>query len=99
MPAIRSAVRFPLHIPLRVYKDSVEGCAETKDISSGGVCFSVDMDIEVGNKIGFSFAMPARSMGASKDVLVRCVGRVVRCSPEDGRREVAAVIDDYFFVR
>jgi hypothetical protein len=57
------------------------------------------MEIEVGNKIGFSFAMPARTMGASKDVLVQCVGRVVRCSPEDGRREVAAVIDDYSFIR
>ena len=40
MPGIRSAVRFPLHIPLYVYKDTKEWCAETMDISAGGVRFS-----------------------------------------------------------
>jgi hypothetical protein len=53
----------------------------------------------VGSTITFKIAMPASVLGTPADVLVNCVGRVVRCADEDGRKAVAAVIDEYRFER
>lgn len=62
--------------------------------------FKIDRSMEVGSLIEFTISMPAAIIGASKDVLVNCTGRVVRCSPEsDDRCAVAAVIDEYKFER
>jgi hypothetical protein len=96
---MRSAVRFPLRLPIAVRHDSREHTAETKDISAGGVLFHVDEDMKVGSTILFTISMPAAVLGSPSDVLVNCVGRVVRCSMEDGKRCVAAVIDEYHFDR
>ncbi len=92
---MRSAVRFPLKLKISVKVASGEQEAETRNISAGGVLFDADSDIAVGSSIEFSIAMPADVLGAPNDVLVNCMGRVMRCAPMDGRREVAAVIDEY----
>ncbi len=92
---LRSAVRFPLKLKIFVKGASGEHEAETRNISAGGVLFDVDTDIAVGSNIEFSITMPADVVGAANDVLVNCTGRVMRCAPEDGRRSVAAVIDEY----
>lgn len=100
IPDMRSAVRFPLCLPVAVHAEC--GCypAETKDISAGGVLFHISQSMEVGSFIEFTIAMPAAIIGAPKDVLVNCTGRVVRCCPEsDNRCAVAAVIDEYKFER
>lgn len=99
MPEMRSSVRFPLHLPVAVRAEEAERQAETVDISSGGVLLEMDGLIKVGTNIEFTIFMPAFRIGASKDVLVSCVGRVVRCSPTGTRSAVAAVIDDYRIVR
>jgi hypothetical protein len=99
IPDMRSSVRFPLHLPLAVRADSREHYTETSDISSGGVLFQADLGVPVGSTIEFTIAMPASIVGTSKDVLVNCVGRVVRCSPQGGPCQVAAVIDEYKFIR
>ncbi len=97
---LRSAVRFPLKLPVEVKPGTGTQCeAETRDISAGGVMFYASADMEVGSRIEFSIAMPAEVLGTAADVKVRCVGRVVRCSQEGGRRAVAAVIDEYRFDR
>jgi len=36
-------------------------------------------------------------LGTSRDVLVHCVGRVVRCSKGQTQFQVAATIDEYQF--
>ena len=96
---IRSAVRFPLRLPVAVKDGLDEHQAETQNISSGGVLFAVDAEMKVGTEIEFAIAMPSEVLGAPTDVLVNCVGRVVRCSQEAGRRTVAAIIDEYRFDR
>ena len=53
----------------------------------------------VGSPIEFAIEMPAAVLGASTDVTVTGVGRVVRCDVEDGHRAIAAVIDEYHFER
>jgi PilZ domain-containing protein len=96
---MRSAVRFPIKLPVDVQKESVVQPGETQDISSGGVLFSVDTDMAVGSIIEFCINMPAHVLGTAADVKVKCVGRVVRCSSEGARSAVAAVIDEYHFER
>lgn len=96
---MRSAVRFPLHLPIQVEADSATHHAETRDISAGGVLFHMDADIKVGSAIEFSISMPAEILGTGTDVKVHCVGRVVRSFEEAGRRALAAVIDEYSFER
>ncbi len=94
-PEMRSSVRFPLHLPVSVHAEQAEREAETVDISAGGVLLQMDGNVAVGTNIEFTIFMPAARMGSSKDILVSCVGRVVRCSPAGERCAVAAVIDDY----
>jgi hypothetical protein len=43
--------------------------------------------------------MPKSVLGAPKDVLVNCSGRVIRCDRVKRRYSVAVVIDDYDFKR
>ena len=99
MTEMRSSVRFPLHLPVSVHAAQAEREAETVDISAGGVLLEMEGGVDIGSKIEFTIFMPAARMGASKDVLVSCVGRVVRCSAVGTRSAVAAVIDDYQILR
>ncbi len=96
---MRSAVRFPLRLPVSVTVATEQCAAETGDISSGGVLFYVDEDLAVGSPIEFSIVMPAQVLGAATDVQVKCEGRVVRSFEEEGRHAIAAVIDEYRFQR
>jgi hypothetical protein len=96
---MRTAVRFPLRLPIAVKTRGEEHLAETHDISAGGVLFLMESEMTVGSSIEFSISMPAAVLGASTDVQVSGLGRVVRCSVEGERRAVAAVIDEYRFER
>lgn len=72
----------------------------TADISAGGVLFHSESTLPVGSSIEFTIDLPGPVVGSSTDVLVNCVGRVVRCSKHNsGPADVAAVIDDYSFER
>jgi c-di-GMP-binding flagellar brake protein YcgR len=97
---LRSAVRFPLKLPITVRTgDAHEYFAETADISAGGVLFHMNAELPVGTIIHFRIVLPAFVVGADTDVLVNCTGRVVRCLDEQGKKAVAAVIDEYNFER
>ncbi|HET9695522.1 MAG TPA: PilZ domain-containing protein [Terriglobales bacterium] len=96
---MRSAVRFPVRLPIAIRAGASELQAETQDISAGGVLFHIDADMTVGSNIEFSISIPADVIGAPADVMVNGEGRVVRCGLDDGRKSVAAVIDEYRFER
>jgi c-di-GMP-binding flagellar brake protein YcgR len=96
----RSAVRFPLKLPLTVRTaDAREHFAETADISAGGVLFYTKAALDVGAVIRFRIVLPAAVLGTDTDVLVNCTGRVVRSGDEKDKKSVAAVIDEYCFER
>ena len=100
MQELRSAVRFPIKLPLALNtREPVSSVAETLDISAGGVLFHVNAEMAVGSTIQFTIAMPADVLGTPQDVIVSCTGRVIRCTDEGERRSVAAVIDEYRFER
>jgi len=92
---LRCAVRFPLHLPVALYSDDKTSNAETQDISAGGVLIYCGVDYPVGSTIEFSISMPGKSLGSESDVLVECIGRVVRCTPAGDRVAVGAIIDEY----
>lgn len=94
---MRSSVRFPLQLPIAVKTKTYRQNTETKDISSGGVLFELDEDLAVGSRLEFTISIPAKILNSNQDVLVNCIGRVVRCSPTGNRLAVAAIIDDYQF--
>jgi hypothetical protein len=96
---LRSSVRFPLKLPVEVRAEQSGVPGETEDISAGGVLFHMDSPLEIGSMIEFAISMPANVLGTATDVIVKCTGRVVRCSKHGDRTAVAAVIDEYHFDR
>jgi hypothetical protein len=96
---LRSSVRFPLRLPVEVQAEQSGVAGETQDISAGGVLFYMDSELQIGSIIEFSISMPGSVLGTEADVVVKCTGRVVRCSKHGDRTAVAAVIDEYHFDR
>jgi len=92
-------VRFPLHLPLRVKSNHEQHAAETADISAAGVMFYLETELDVGAPLEFSIVLPPEMVGGAEPVHVKCIGRVARVFREDGRRGVAAIIDEYCFER
>jgi hypothetical protein len=96
---LRSSVRFPLKLPVEVRAEQSGVAGQTEDISAGGALFYMDSELEIGSIIEFTISMPAGVLGTATDVIVKCTGRVVRCSKHGDRTAVAAVIDEYHFDR
>lgn len=94
---VRCAVRFPLSLQAVVSGDSADSSALTRNVSASGVLLDVHDPLEVGQGIDFSIRMPGDILGSPSDVMVRCHGRVVRCSLSQGHYQAAATIDDYRF--
>lgn len=94
---VRCAVRFPLNLPVVVSTPAAEIVAATRNISASGVLFELDQPLDVGVDIRFSVRMPGSVLGSSRDVLVECQGRVVRCSVSNTHYLAAATIDEYRF--
>lgn len=84
---------------MEVKGDTWEGETETWNVSAGGVLFHSLKEVSLGSQIEFAIAMPAKVLGTPVNVLVNCVGRVVRCSDKGKYHAVAAVIDEYRFER
>lgn len=94
--AVRTAVRFPMTLPMHV--QTATGLIEvrTDNISSNGILFSGPELPGVDSQIEFTIQMPAVIMGTLDDVLVHCLGRVVRHQTVQGVSQAAAIIDQYF---
>jgi hypothetical protein len=96
---VRGFVRFPLQLPLAVRLAHEEYRGHTANISSGGVLFEVEKEMAPGAVIEFTISLPAHMAGASRDVHMNCVGRVVRSYVRGETRAVAALIDHYSLER
>ena len=94
---VRCAVRFPLALPVVLSSGQDEFAAVTRNVSASGVLFEIDRTLPSGLDIRFSMRMPGAILGTSRDVLVHCRGRVVRCSMSQTQYQAAATIDEYQF--
>ena len=99
----RRTQRYKLQLPLRIIQlgeQRVDRIEQTRDISSGGVCFLSPTDIEVGGRIEYLITLS----GSTPPVQIRCLGKVLRSQQPpttagDGLFEVAVTMERYQFVR
>jgi len=93
---VRTAVRFPMQLPLQVKTPDGLLEARTDNISANGILFSGAELPAVDSKIEFTIQMPAGVMGTPNDVAIHCIGRVVRHQRIGDETQAAAIIDEYF---
>jgi c-di-GMP-binding flagellar brake protein YcgR len=102
----RTARRYDLSLPVIIRipderaDDSQRG--KTRDISTRGLYFVIDQDLEAGSELDITLTLPAEITHGT-EVLVRAMGKVVRVEKrsEDGALAlgVAAVIERYDIIR
>ena len=92
---VRTSVRFPLHLDVVLFTVDREYRAVTEDVSANGLLFTGDDLPPVDAAVKFRLKMPAEVMGGHRDVLLDCIGRIVRHEETAGKHMAAAVIDDY----
>jgi hypothetical protein len=89
-----------IRVPTERALDSQQG--KTRDISTRGLYFVVDQNLESGSRLDITLTLPGEIMHGS-EVFVRALGKVVRVERrmEDGsaRMGVAAVIERYDIIR
>jgi hypothetical protein len=75
---------------------------ETLDISTRGMYFTVEQDVQAGSEVDITLTLPSEITHGT-DVFVRAAGKVVRVDPRSEARNmrlgVAAVIERYDIVR
>jgi hypothetical protein len=96
----RRAQRYKLQLPLQILQlneERVNRTEKTRDISSGGVCFTSHDQVDVGGRIEYIITLS----GSTPPVRIRCLGKVLRSlnSPGEGQFEVAVTMERYSFVR
>ena len=101
----RTARRYDLSLPVIIrmpaeQPDTQKG--KTRDVSTRGMYFVLDQDLEAGSELDITLTLPAEVTHGS-EVFVRAMGKVVRVERrmEDGsaRMGVAAVIERYDIIR
>lgn len=102
----RTTRRYDLSLPVVIrvpVEPQPESCSgKTRDISTRGVYFTIDKDLEAGSTLDITLTLPAE-ITRGTEVFVRAQGKVVRVEQrlEDGkpRLGVAAVIERYDIIR
>ncbi|MGO9642762.1 MAG: PilZ domain-containing protein [Candidatus Acidiferrales bacterium] len=102
----RTARRYDLSLPViiraAIQKEIAQHNGKTRDISTRGVYFTIDDDLNAGAELDITLTLPAEITRGS-EVFIRAMGKVVRVErrPENGssRVGVAAVIERYEIIR
>lgn len=102
----RTARRYDLTLPIsiRFAAERIVGHQEgkTRDISTRGLFFVINRDMEAGSDLDITLTLPAKITNGT-DVFVRAQGKVIRVERriEEGepRMGVAAVIERYDIIR
>ena len=102
----RMARRYDLSLPviirMPVDKDTTSRSGKTRDISTRGVYFTIDQDLDTGAELDITLTLPSEVTRGS-EVFIRAMGKVIRVDKkaENGssRVGVAAVIERYEIIR
>ena len=94
---LRSAVRFPLALPVQLVADAKLYEAVTDNISANGVLLRLGELLEPGTAVEFLIEIPEGTLAPDESAAVHCSGRVVRSYGILSRTYAAAVIDEYSF--
>ncbi len=107
MPDQRKAKRFELQLAfelVRAGSERIRHQSENKNVSSGGVLFTSESRLQIGDPIEYFITLPTGSNGLH-GVRVHCVGKVLRLEKHGGMNGngkpyvVAATLERYQFVR
>jgi hypothetical protein len=100
--------RFDLRLPVELVRaggEPVYSHGETQNVSSGGVLFTSDARVNVGQPIEYLISLPPGPNREAR-VRLRCLGKVLRLHRADSRPEpgpssvaVAATMERYEFLR
>jgi hypothetical protein len=102
----RAARRYDLSLPViirvPIEKSDNARSGRTRDISTRGVYFTLEQDLESGTELDITLTLPAE-ITRGTEVFVRAQGRVIRVDRrhDDGTKNigVAAVIERYDIIR
>jgi c-di-GMP-binding flagellar brake protein YcgR len=102
----RGTRRYDLSLPIVVKMPAERVLStqngKTRDISTRGLYFVIDQNLEAGSELDITLTLPAE-ITQGREVFVRASGKVVRVEPkmEEGtsRLGVAAVIERYDIIR
>lgn len=102
----RTARRYDLTLPISIRATAERVVARqvgrTRDISTRGLFFVIDRDMDAGSELDITLTLPAEITNGT-DVIVRAQGKVVRIERriEEGepRLGVAAIIERYDIIR
>jgi len=99
----RATRRFLMRLPLTVrWTDETvvgEAATESREVSSRGLYFHLPKGLKSGSPVEIVMTLP-HELTQAGPVRVRCLGRVLRTSPETtGEVGVAAAIERYEFMR
>jgi hypothetical protein len=96
--------RFDVRLPVKLVRNGlrpITGAGQTRNLSSGGVLFSSDTKVDIGEPIEYII-----SLTANGKVHLHCIGKVMRldaCAPEwqdPGKPfDMAVTLERYEFVR
>lgn len=73
-----------------------QGGGVARNVSANGIYFITDIVLQKGEPVRFSLDFAGQPGGA---LIVKCLARVVRVEPCDGKLGVAAAISDFEFLR
>ena len=93
----RSAVRFPMHLPVVLLIQGEQLEAVTVNMSHNGVLLEVPRAIPAETGLEFLMEVPKEVTMNDSTAAIHCVGHVIRSYQANGTCYVAAVIDDYRF--
>jgi hypothetical protein len=100
--------RYDLRLPVELVRaggEQVSNLGETQNVSSGGVLFTSDAPVDVGQPIEYLISLPPGQNREAR-VRLRCLGKVLRLVQNDNkpgngthRVGVAATMERYEFLR
>lgn len=93
----RSAIRYPVHLPLRTICDGMESTGESENFSSSGALFRMSNPLPAGSAIQFLIEIPAGNLGPDQTAAIHGEGQVIRSYQENGQNYAAIVIHEYRF--
>ena len=95
----RKTRRFALQLPVAVKRAGsllLSDAGFTKNISSCGVLFTAERELDVGGPIEYVITLIDER---AHPVSIKCIGKVVRQENLNGTSDVAATVERYEFLR
>lgn len=93
----RSAVRFPLALPVHLMALDKLYEATTENISANGVLFKLNEMLAPGTNVDFLIQVAKGITGPDETAAIHCLGRIIRTYEDGSSAHAAAIIDEYRF--